>query len=134
MLRQGALLIGTTLMLSACGGAPPVTSSGDTLVVISDSTDAGVPVLELSHTLQEVGRGEVPAIPLEPELSIGDIDGPFGMAMDVASLGDGRFAVLDRRERVSEADQIETARWSIGIRTLNSSESEKIVRRMSRSD
>lgn len=36
---------------------------------------------------------------LEPELMIGGPDGPIGMAMDLASLGDGRFAVLDRLER-----------------------------------
>jgi hypothetical protein len=90
---------GAALILAACGSAPPSSAPGADLQATIDSTITGVRILELSHTLREVARGEVAAISLEPELTIGGPDGPVGMAMDLASLGGGRFAVLDRLER-----------------------------------
>lgn len=93
------ILVGAVLALSACGNAPPALYSGATLQATRDSTRAGIPLLELSHTLREVARGGVAAASLEPDLMIGGLDGPVGLAVDLASLGDGRFAVLDRLER-----------------------------------
>lgn len=99
MTRPGTILFGVALALAACGSAPPAPDPAGALETTLDSTTTGAPLLELSHTLREVARGEVRATSLEHDLMIGGIDGPVGLAVDLASLGSGRFAVLDRLER-----------------------------------
>lgn len=90
--------------LAGAGCADRVADAGSGLQreeltsILHDS--AGVRVLTLSHTLRAVASGWVRAVSIVPDLRVGNKDGAwFGAAIDVASLGRGRFAVFDRMEK-----------------------------------
>lgn len=89
-------VLAMALVISACTNATPPETEPLRLTA-RDSAD--VQILEFSHTLREVARGQVEAVRLAPELSVGGDDDSIGMLVDVTSLRDGRFAVLDRMER-----------------------------------
>lgn len=97
MYRNTMRVAALVMVVAACANTSPPPETEPLGLEVRDS--AGVMLLELSHTLHEVARGQVDAVRLSPELSVGGDDESIGMLMDVASLRDGRFAVIDRMER-----------------------------------
>lgn len=81
----------------ACAGTPDP-AVPELRVSFLDS--AGTRILELSHTLQEIARGQVQTVQIKPDLRVGyGKETWFASIADLASLGRGRFAVFDRIEK-----------------------------------
>jgi len=101
------LSIGATIVFTACSQGPETgpaaTDSEQKAPITTASTDsAGIRILGLSHTLEEVAAGETHAEIVEPDLLVGETDDVegiwFGAISDVTSLTGGAFAVLDHME------------------------------------
>ena len=78
-------VLAMALVISACTNATPPETEPLRLTA-RDSAD--VQILEFSHTLREVARGQVEAVRLAPELSVGGDDDSIGMLVDVTTPGD----------------------------------------------
>jgi len=97
-LGKVAMTIGASLLLCACDTArEPVNA---TVLLVTSRDSAGIRLIELSQTPNEVASGETAASELFADLSLGHAGDPvaFGAAVDVTSLGSAGFAVLDRIE------------------------------------
>ncbi len=99
--RRKRLASACFVFLAACGnGSGPVAPSPELSATRVDS--AGVIILTLSHTLEEVADGEILAQIIEPDLLVGETEEEeevwFGSIADVTSMGQGRFAVLDHMQ------------------------------------
>lgn len=97
-MRRRRPIRGMALLLAA-GCAADDAPSRRPLSAELDRT-SGFAVVSLSMTLRDVADGKAFTQELFPDLSIGDAQGRlFGGVLDVASLKDGSFAVLDWVER-----------------------------------
>ncbi len=98
--RPLALAVFLALASGFLSGCEPRRKASALVELRTEVRDSGrFRILTLSHTLQEIATGHVVAQTLEPDLRVGDQKNAwFGIVADVASLGHGRFAVLDRME------------------------------------
>ncbi len=100
--KRSSILAGIALVACsslACGTDLPE-SKPDLLLGVAQEDSAGVPTLELSHTLREVARGDVIAQEIAPELVVGDqVDDEdvwFGGFSDLSTAhDDGGFTAVD---------------------------------------
>lgn len=89
-------LVLSAAMLAGCGSTPLPQIE----LTAATRDTAGIRVLDLSHTLNETAVAAGNVLEIRPDLIVGhDDDAWFGKVADVAALGGGRFAVLDRMER-----------------------------------
>lgn len=94
-----ALALILTTPLPSCSPHPSATASTRALAELTATTrdSAGIRILTLSHSPHEVAQGLVRTTELDPDLRVGyGRPGWSGLAADIASLGGGRFAILDR--------------------------------------
>lgn len=116
------LAVLASIGFAACGGPdaqPEPRSSLPLTAALSDSVD--VPVLVLSHTLEEVAAGQTSVEVLQPDLLVGETDDEHAVWFeglgDVASLGAGAFAVLDPLQaHVSLIDSLGRRTGTLGRR------------------
>lgn len=88
---KGATLAALCALVLGCGDS-------EVEAPFVESASISADTVLLSHSLQDIAKGQVYARELQPNLELSHPDTGFSHIADVASIGDG-FAILDRRER-----------------------------------
>lgn len=82
------------IVASACGAVSDLRGHGPLTATVHD--EAGVPVLVLSHSLNEIAERDGGVATLAPDLELGGAESDVLHVTDVAAFPDGRFVVLDK--------------------------------------
>lgn len=81
-------------------------------LVVDRSDSAGVELVTLSHSLEDVGNGFVEAEVLVSDLTIGSVEDGFGHLTDITTFPDGRIAASDLMQKkvwIFDSDGIQLA-------------------------